>query len=142
MLIEQLLQRFEDGTLHYTLWDHQAHLRVALCYLSKEQDFFVALAQMRCGIIRYNAAVEKHRGAGPRKSCPNAYHETITRFWANQVKIFIDSHPGQSFEVLEQELLLSELNLNKRYIYKFYSKQELASARHRGEYVPYQTPGL
>ncbi len=52
---DELLEQFEGCTLPFAQWTHRAHVKVAYLYLRKH-PFNEALAKLRTGIQRYNAA--------------------------------------------------------------------------------------
>jgi len=64
-----LVESFEAATLPVGHFHHREHLRVALCYLSRESEAD-ATARMRDGLKRLLA----HYGI-------DGYHETLTVFW-------------------------------------------------------------
>jgi hypothetical protein len=64
-----LVESFEAATLPAGRFHHREHLRVALCYLSRESETD-ATRRMRAGLKRLLA---QHRIDG--------YHETLTVFW-------------------------------------------------------------
>ncbi|HEX3128436.1 MAG TPA: hypothetical protein VH394_13985 [Thermoanaerobaculia bacterium] len=66
---DNLIQRFEDGTLPNTEFHHRDHVRLAWLYL-KEEPVLGALTRFTEGLKRFAA---RHGHAG-------LYHETIT--WA------------------------------------------------------------
>lgn len=66
---DNLIQRFEDGTLPNTEFHHRDHVRLAWLYL-KEEPVLSALTRFTEGLKRFAA---RHGHAG-------LYHETIT--WA------------------------------------------------------------
>jgi hypothetical protein len=68
-MTDNLIQRFEDGTLPNTDFHHRDHVRLAWLYL-KEEPVLGALTRFTEGLKRFAA---RHGHAG-------LYHETIT--WA------------------------------------------------------------
>src|SRR5919205_1588808 len=78
-----LLRRWEDCTLPREEWTHAAHLTVALWHLL-EFDWPEAVARVRSGIKRYNAA------HGIVTTPTGGYHETLTLFWLRRVRSFLE----------------------------------------------------
>lgn len=71
------VQAWEDGSLPKADWTHAAHVAVGAAYAVRHGGD--ALAHLRDGIRRYNAAV------GTPNTDTSGYHETLTRFWADAV---------------------------------------------------------
>jgi hypothetical protein len=69
---EEFLQRFEDCTLPFEQWTHRSHVKVAFLYL-RTLPFDQALARIRCGIKKYNAAHQVPQGP------TSGYNETTTQ---------------------------------------------------------------
>lgn len=65
----ELLSQFEDCTLPFERWTHEAHVRVGYLYV-RDHGLRGALSRLRAGLKAYNAA-----NAGLVKI---GYHETIT----------------------------------------------------------------
>ena len=68
-----LVESFEAATLPLARFHHREHMRVALCYLSRESETD-ATARMREGLARFLA----HHGI-------EGYHETLTVFWMKRL---------------------------------------------------------
>lgn len=132
MTIQNLVEQFENCTLPKEEWTHQAHLRVALFYLSKN-SFYTAVSKTRCGIIRYNASKETDN------LCSDKYHETISQFWMDQIKRFMEKQQNNSLEKTEEDLLKSDIAKGD-YILSFYSKELLFSEYARATHVPIPYP--
>jgi hypothetical protein len=89
MTDDEFLLAFEACTITRPEWTHEAHVRMAWLYLSR-QPFTEALDRIRRGIRRLNAKIGQppitHRARSWRKRVgrthengdPNGYHETIT----------------------------------------------------------------
>lgn len=75
---DSLLAQFEDTSLPFSKWKHATHLRVIYLYLSRH-PFDEALARMRHGVKRYNAAHAVPEGP------LMGYHETVTVAWTRIV---------------------------------------------------------
>jgi hypothetical protein len=80
--IVQLVEGFEACTLTPLEFDHQAHMTVALWYLSRLPDA-EASERMRAGIRRF-AAVHRKEGL---------YNETVTLFWMKLLRHVLDTAP-------------------------------------------------
>ena len=74
----QLLEQFEQLTLPFELWTHQAHVRVAFIYLQRFQ-FDQALDCLRAGIKAFNA----HNNVP--ESATSGYNETTTHAFAHLI---------------------------------------------------------
>lgn len=72
--LDHLIERFEERTLPKMEWTHEAHLAVAIWYLSNH-SFEDALSLVREKITHHNESV------GTPNTDSEGYHETITRFW-------------------------------------------------------------
>jgi hypothetical protein len=85
--ISQLVRAFEDGSLAPNQFDHQAHLTVALWYLT-HLPFADATATMRSNIQRFAATHQQSQ----------LYHETITMFWMRLLRHVLDTtEPSELF---------------------------------------------
>jgi hypothetical protein len=69
MTDDEFLSAFEACTLTRAQWTHEAHVRMAWLYCRREAGLEAALARMRAGIPRLNAALGTD---------PTLYHETVT----------------------------------------------------------------
>ncbi len=69
---QAFLQQFEDLTLPFAKWTHRAHVKVAYLYL-RRFSLDEAIARMRTGIGRYNAANNVPQGPA------TGYNETTTQ---------------------------------------------------------------
>jgi hypothetical protein len=69
MTDDEFLRAFEACTLTRADWTHEAHVRMAWLYSRREPTLEAAVARMRAGIPRLNAAL----GTDAR-----LYHETVT----------------------------------------------------------------
>lgn len=112
--LPRLIDAFERGSLPRGAWTHAAHLQVALWYFN-EYPAEVALDRLRVGIQRYN------RRVGSR-----GYHETLTRFWAEQVRRFL-ARSDRSQPLAERAAQLVEELGDSRLAERYYSRERLAS---------------
>jgi hypothetical protein len=143
--INRLIHAFQSCTLPRCQWTHQAHLIVALWYLThySEPD---ATNYIRNGIQNYNRA----RGIKTTKN--SGYHETITLFWIQRVRHFLAvlsmqeviSAPsvGQYLLTEDANITLAELanNLveyyrNPNLVLEYYSRDLLMSQSARQGWV-------
>jgi hypothetical protein len=122
--IEEVVRRFEAGTLGAGEFHHRQHLTVVLLYL---WQFPVdeAAARMREGLYRFLA----HHGIGRRK-----YHETITIFWLRKVCSLLD-HAGESFSTIERANEVLKACDEARLIFEYYSQGLIDSDAARARWV-------
>ena len=81
--IDTLLHAFQECTLPRSEWTHEAHLTVALWYFLLGESDSEAIDAIRNGIKRYNSV-------NGIESTPNSgYHETLTLFWAQNVREYL-----------------------------------------------------
>jgi hypothetical protein len=78
----EFIDGWERGTLPKKSWTHGAHVGVA-AYFAFEYPADVLLRVMRLGIRHYNLA------SGGMNTEDHGYHETLTRFWADEVGKFV-----------------------------------------------------
>lgn len=124
--ILELVAAFENATLPRVEWTHKAHLAVALVFCREEDDEVKALARMRAGIQRFNAAT------GVTDGPFSGYHETLTVFWVSAVNEFARQHEGEPEEVLP--LLLGAWGDPKAPL-RFYSKRALMNPTARARFI-------
>lgn len=74
-----LVERLEHCLLGKAEFHHRDHLAVAVVYLFSA-DFEAALNRMRAALLRFSS----HHGVS------NLYHETLTRFWMQEVEKRLD----------------------------------------------------
>jgi hypothetical protein len=121
---QDLVAKFEDGTLPMACFHHEEHVRVAFLYL-REYPVLDVLTRFPCALQRYAAAHGKN----------GLYHATIS--WAY---IFIireriaDGARPQTWEEFKQanpELFDAQNPI----LAKYYRKETLASAAARESFV-------
>ncbi len=99
METERITTAFIACTLPKAQWTHQAHLRAGLWHALRYSDQ-VSLDLLRDRIRRYNASV------GGVNSDTAGYHETITRFYVQVIRMFVDSaDPRRPIDELAEELI-------------------------------------
>lgn len=69
MTDDEFLDAFECAAITREQWTHIAHVRMAWLYCRREAALEAALARMRAGIPRLNAALG---------TAPHLYHDTVT----------------------------------------------------------------
>jgi hypothetical protein len=84
---DELLHSFEDCTLPHREWTHRAHVRVAYLYV-KQHPFEIALAKMREGVKRLNAA------HGTVESPTSGYSETTTHAFLHLIAATLAAYEG------------------------------------------------
>ena len=118
------LRAFESCALTRAEWTHQAHVRMAWLYLSRE-PLDIALPKIRDGIQKLNQSHGNVIG----------YHETITAVYTRLILAGINAMPPQAtfaeFCAAHPELLDREARVFLRH----YRKETIQSQRAREEYV-------
>ena len=125
--IKSLIAEFENCTLPRSEWNHQAHLTIALWYLSRydEQD---AINFVRRGIQRYNEAM------GIKMTKDGGYHETLTLFWVRMVSHYLLINEEQSF-ISETANAIYKTYNDKYLPFQYYSRDLLMSWEARNNWV-------
>jgi len=114
-----LVRQLEQCQLSPADFHHRDHLAVSAAYLYSG-DLETALARVRVALLRFIA----HHGL-------QGYHETITRFWLQQVEKRLDLNLclAKSVERIQEELG------DKNLVYCYYSKELLDSPQARERWV-------
>jgi hypothetical protein len=126
--IETLVRRFESCTLPRADWTHRAHLTVALWYLLLH-TWPEAVNLTRAAIKRFNHTHNIHT------TPTGGYHETLTLFWLNLVRRYLDdiSPADTSIVILANTLILrygrKDLPL------EYYSRERLFSPEARAGWI-------
>jgi hypothetical protein len=122
-----LVRRFDDCTLPREGWTHAAHLTVALWHLL-QYDWPEAVRRVRLRIQRYNAA------HGIRTTPTGGYHETLTIFWLQYVRAFLE---GERNEARALVSLANELaaTADKSLPLEHYTRELLFSPEARAGWV-------
>ncbi|XP_059163912.1 uncharacterized protein LOC131946915 isoform X2 [Physella acuta] len=120
---EIFLKAFEDATLPFEDWTHEAHLRMAWNYIT-EHGKSGAVPYIKLGIQKYN---EKNR-----HKITTGYHETITMFFIHLVSDAIVSSVNAN-ETFEEFLENNKHLMDKNLLLDYYNKETLfqESARNR-----------
>ncbi|HET7871859.1 MAG TPA: hypothetical protein VFL42_05065 [Terriglobales bacterium] len=115
-----LADRLERCLLAKTDFHHCDHLAVAVVYLYAA-DFDTALDRMRATLVRFSS----HHGVGDR------YHETLTRFWMEQVEQRLERELCLHESVQRVQAALPDKDLP----FAYYRKETLASTEARMRWV-------
>src|SRR5690242_9116586 len=83
----ELLRSFEDCTLPFAQWTHRCHVKVAYLYL-RQLSFDQALARVRAGIRKYNAANQVPEGP------TSGYNETTTHAMLHLIAAVMRAYDG------------------------------------------------
>jgi hypothetical protein len=123
----EVVNGFLNRTLEKQRWTHHAHIITAIWHLKKyEKDD--ALCRLRSGIISYNLAV------GAENNGKNGYHETMTIFWWELIRKFLDIHSDNTFHDACKIFLASPM-ADKGFPFQFYSRENILSSTARSRYV-------
>lgn len=125
--LEEIVNGFLQRTLDKTLWTHQAHIVTAIWHLM-QFDSEDALCRLRSGIISYNLSV------GGQNTGQNGYHETMTIFWWDVIRQFLQKRKKASFKDNCSAFLRSP-HASKNYPFEFYSREVLLSPAARARFV-------
>jgi hypothetical protein len=124
---ERLTTEFIDCTLPKAQWTHQAHLRAGLWHALRYSDA-QALDLLRDRIRRYNASV------GGVNSDTAGYHETITRFYVQIIRMFVNSIDARR-PIDELALELIARFGDKELPLRYYTRDRLFSTAARLDWV-------
>lgn len=111
-----LVDRLERCLLGKGEFHHLDHLTVAVVYLYAS-DLETAMDRMRTSLKRFAA----HHGV------TGLYHETLTRFWLQQVEQYLDRSDCLSESVKKAQEQLNDKNL----AYEYYSRGRIESKEAR-----------
>src|SRR5438270_2813690 len=111
-----LVDRLERCILAKEEFHHRDHLTVAVVYLYAS-DLETAMDRMRSNLKRF---AKHHRVTG-------LYHETLTRFWLQQVEQALDRRECLSESVRKVREQLSDKNL----VFDYYSRERIDSQEAR-----------
>src|SRR5262249_9607747 len=115
-----LIDRFERCLLAKNEFHHRDHLAVAVVYLYAS-EFSSAMDRMRTSLQRF---AEHHGVRG-------LYHETLTRFWLQQVQQRLDRSAclSESVENIQREIS------DKCLVSRYYSKELVDSPEARERWI-------
>jgi hypothetical protein len=118
-----LVESFEAATLPVAGFHHREHMRVALCYLSREPEAD-ATARMRAGLARFLA----HHGI-------EGYHETLTVFWMKKLAArFAGTDPARPLDERIDAVIAG--CVQEPPISEYYTAETLASVMAKRTWVP------
>lgn len=122
--ITRLIDEFEARTLPKERWTHEAHVLVALGYVTAGPD---PLERMRSGILALNAA------HGVPTTLERGYHETLTCFYVAVLLRYVQERQQQAGRPLSvDELAPGALRRASRELpLSYYSRELLFSAAAR-----------
>jgi hypothetical protein len=115
-----LVDRLERCLLDKTEFHHRDHLTVAVVYLYAG-DSARAMERMRASLTRFAA----HHGV------PGLYHETLTRFWLQQVEKVLN----RSLCLAESVRKVQEQLADKDLPFDYYSREALNSPAARVKWM-------
>jgi Ni/Co efflux regulator RcnB len=117
--IDEIVRKFEACEFELHEFDHAAHLTVAVAYVSRHGEAG-AMDRMRESLLRFSA---HHHRMG--------YHETITRFWLRVVAN--EFREGQS--IYDQANRVVSTYRDKEFVFRFYTKERLASDQAKRQWL-------
>lgn len=116
-----LVDRLERCLLGNKEFHHRDHLTVAVVYLCAV-DLDAAVDRMRATLKRFAA----HHGVD------GLYHETLTRFWLQQVEMRLDRGLCLCDSVRKVQEQLNDKNLP----FEYYSRERINSQEAREKWLP------
>jgi hypothetical protein len=122
--IAAVVHGFESCEAPDSGFTHQAHLTVAVWYLS-QGTISQSLEKMRVSIFRFL----DHHHVGHEK-----YNETLTLFWIKLVRQYLDE-VDPKWSLLEATNALIDSLGNSRFVFDYYSKERLWSDEARRVWV-------
>ncbi|MCU0759676.1 MAG: hypothetical protein MUF07_10860 [Steroidobacteraceae bacterium] len=125
--VEVFIGEFEHGTLPKSRWTHEAHLLVALWYLSRH-DAAQALPIVKTRITAYNEAV------GIVNSNTSGYHETLTRLYLHALARHREAADDESLRDCYARLLASRV-ARRDWPLSHYSRERLFSVAARRGWI-------
>lgn len=126
--LTDFIRLFEQRNLPAKYWTHEAHLTVAVWYLSQYSKD-EASCLLRAGIIAYNVA------SGGKNTPTGGYHESITLFWIDIIHAFLQKiKKDLSIEEKIQQFLASPFS-DKNILFEYYKKEELMSIKARARWI-------
>ena len=116
-----MVDRLERCLLSKEEFHHRHHLAVAVVYLYAA-DFDTAMDRMRSSLKRFAG---HHHVTG-------LYHETLTRFWLEQVKMRLDRQLCLAESVRSIQAQLNDKNL----AFEYYSRERINSKEAKEKWLP------
>ncbi|XP_053392424.1 uncharacterized protein LOC123563846 [Mercenaria mercenaria] len=121
---EIFIQSFEDATLPFENWTHEAHIRMAWNYIT-ENGRDKAIPMIRDGIQHYN---EIHKD-----QIKTGYHETITMFYSFVIADAIEN--TKDAPTFESFLKANGHLLDRSLMYKYYSRERFGDPDAKQKFV-------
>jgi len=130
--LDSLVSGFEDGTFPGSEFHHRQHLAIAVRYIREVPD---PMNGLRNDIKRYNVS------QGGQNTEDRGYHETITRFWFEIVRSYVESLPA-GLSKLEITCRVTDEFATRRDLFRdYYDFDVLTSREARACWIPpNQTP--
>jgi hypothetical protein len=123
----EIVNGFLEKRLEKERFTHHAHIITAIWHL-KKYDKDDALCRLRAGIISYNLSV------GGENNGQNGYHETMTVFWWELIRQFVELYPDYTFRDACITFLASPM-ADKAFPFQFYSREYILSGTARARYL-------
>jgi len=124
----EFLDQFERGTLPKPIWTHAAHLAVGAWYVVTFPEG-AAIDRVRTGIQHYNVCV------GTANTEDGGYHETLTLFWLNMIRGFLDKC-SMSGKLDKVRSVVKEFGGRRDLFKQYYSFEVVGSREARARWVP------
>lgn len=125
--LDSLVSGFESGTWPGAEFRHLQHLAIAVHYIGACPD---PMGRLRDEIKRYNLS------QGGQNTEDRGYHETITRFWLEVVRGYIESLPA-GLSKLEITRRVTEAFASQRDAFRdYYDFDVLNSREARAVWIP------
>jgi hypothetical protein len=125
--LDGLIREFEACTLPRREWTHQAHLVVALWYVT-HHGAAAALEILRRRIRTYNEATST------QNTDTQGYHETLTRLYLKGIAELAARQENEPLPLQVAALLQSPL-AERQWPLRFYSRDRLYSVEARRDWV-------
>ncbi|WKN45778.1 hypothetical protein [Tunicatimonas pelagia] len=125
--VEKLVTEFEHGTYPVALWNHRAHVLMALWY-TYHQPLPQARKSIKEGIKLYNVSV---KGKNTDRS---GYHETLTELYIRVIAQYHLTFDDNDFNA-RLELLDDQPFLDKSFPFRYYRKELLMSKEARRQWI-------
>ena len=123
----EFVKKFQDCSLPFQEWTHQAHLLVGLYHVINHNE--KALELMRQRITKYNSS------KGIINSDNSGYHETITVFWLWVIKKYLEVSKSKAFNSETIECLLNSEFADSKFPLVYYTKEHLMSVQARQNWI-------
>lgn len=132
--LSALIAGFEDGTWPKERWTHAAHLAMGACYIF---DGHGALERMRANIPKYNVS------QGGQNTEDSGYHETLTCFWHDVIRAFIEELPAGSDRLGTAQAVVAHFAPKRDLFVAYYDFNVVKSKEARATWIPpNRKPGL